>query len=260
MVEVQTLAESESFRPLVVIPVYNHERGLASMLEGLRASGLPSLLIDDGSDTDCADALTAMVAAHGDWLSLHRLAKNAGKGGAMLAGFRWAQQRGYSHVLQIDADGQHNPAELPRFAAAARTHPQALVLGHPLYADDVPRARLIGRYATHIWVWINTVSFAIRDSMCGLRVYPLAAVQALLEREAVGRRMDFDTEIAVRLLWRGSAVLNLATPVRYPADGVSHFRLWRDNWMISRMHARLFFGMLLRLPRLLLQRPRKLTP
>ena len=103
-------------------------------------------------------------------------------------------------------------------------------------------------------MWINTLSFAIADTMCGFRVYPLAAVSALLATEKLGSRMDFDTEIVVRLYWRGIRVINLATPVRYPADGISHFRLLRDNWMISRMHARLFFGMLWRFPRLLWRR------
>ena len=91
--------------------------------------------------------------------------------------------------------------------------------------------------------------FDIRDSMCGFRVYPLAPVLKLIDEETVGRRMDFDPEIIVRLHWRGIGVHNLATPVRYPTDGVSHFDVWRDNVRISRMHTRLFFGMIARLPR-----------
>lgn len=242
------------FNPLIVIPVYNHERGLATMLDGLRASGLPCLLVDDGSESGCAAALDAMHAANADWLSLHRRTVNGGKGAALMSGFGEAGRRGYTHVLQIDADGQHDTGEIARFVAAARAKPQALILGQPRYDQSVPLGRLIGRYATHIWVWINTLSFAIADTMCGFRVYPLAPVQTLLAQEYLGARMDFDTEIVVRLYWRGIHVVNLQTPVRYPADGVSHFRLWRDNVLISRMHTRLFFGMLRRLPRLLLRR------
>ena len=243
-----------TFKPLIVIPVYNHERGLATMLDGLAASGLPCLLVDDGSEPGCAAALATMAATHADWLGLMTRAINGGKGAALMSGFAEADRRGHTHVLQIDADGQHDTADIPRFVAAASANPDALILGRPRYDNSVPMGRLIGRYATHIWVWINTLSFAIADTMCGFRVYPLAAVSALLATEKLGSRMDFDTEIVVRLYWRGIRVINLATPVRYPADGISHFRLLRDNWMISRMHARLFFGMLWRIPRLLWRR------
>lgn len=246
--------------PLIVIPVYNHERGLAGMLDGLAASGLQCLLVDDGSSEPCAAALAQMSTARADWLHFLRLPANGGKGAAVMAGFRWAQAKGYAHVLQIDADGQHDVRDIPRFVAAGSAHPEALILGCPRFDQSVPKARLIGRYATHIWVWINTLSLAIRDSMCGFRIYPLAPTLRLLAEEPPGGRMDFDTEIAVRLLWRDIAVLNLPTAVRYPTDGISHFRIWRDNWMISRMHARLFFGMLWRSPRLLWRRPRSLQP
>ena len=63
--------------------------------------------------------------------------------------------------------------------------------------------------------------------------------------------MNFDPEVLVRLHWTGLHVINVATRVSYPADGVSHFQAVRDNVLISRMHAVLFFGMLLRLPVLL---------
>lgn len=238
-------------RALIVIPVYNHERGLATMLDALAAIGTPCLLVDDGSSETCAQALRAMAAAHTSWLSLLRLPENGGKGAALIAGFAEATCRGYSHVLQIDADGQHAAGDIPRFLGLAAAHPDTLVLGQPLFDHSVPRGRLIGRYATHIWVWINTLSLAIKDTMCGFRVYPLAPVTALLHDTPLGQRMDFDTEIVVRLYWMGVPVINLPTPVHYPADGVSHFKLWRDNVLISRMHARLFFGMLWRLPRLL---------
>ena len=161
---------------------------------------------------------------------------------------------GCSHALQIDADGQHDADDVPRFLAEAQAHPDAVVNGRPVYDESVPKGRLVGRYATHVWVWINTLSFDIADSMCGFRAYPLAATIAMLDRESVGLRMDFDIEIIVRLHWAGVPVRNLPTRVTYPLDGVSHFDLWRDNLRISKMHARLFFGMLWRAPRLLLRR------
>lgn len=238
-----------AFRPLVVIPVYNHEHAIGAVVDGVRAHGQPCLLVDDGSRPSCAAALRGLAAREG--VHLLRLETNQGKGGAMLAGFREAARLGATHVLQIDADGQHDTGDIPRFLAASAAAPSAVINGMPVYGDDVPKARLYGRYLTHVWVWINTLSLTIRDSMCGFRVYPLAPVLALMDSEPLGRRMDFDPEILVRLVWRGVGVRNLPTPVRYPSDGVSHFDVWRDNLRISRMHARLFFGMLRRLPRLL---------
>lgn len=242
------------FRPLVLIPVYDHEHAIGAMLDGVLASGQPCLLVDDGSGVACAKVLDALAARHAGVVSLLRLPANQGKGSAVLAGFAWAADHGYSHVLQIDADGQHDVADIPRFLALAAQHPREIVSGAPIYDDSVPKGRLYGRYLTHVWVWINTLSPRIRDSMCGFRVYPLPPVLALMASEPIGRRMDFDIEIIVRLFWRGVGVHNLATRVTYPSDGVSHFDVWRDNVRISRMHARLFFGMLRRLPRLLRRR------
>lgn len=235
----------------VVIPVYNHGDAIGGVVDAVRAQGLPCLMVDDGSEPTCAARIRALADAHPESVWALRLDINQGKGGAMLAGFREAARRGFDHVLQIDADGQHDAADLPRFAALAEAHPDAVICGTPVYDESVPKGRLYGRYLTHVWVWINTLSFAIRDSMCGFRVYPLAPVLALIDAVEIGRRMDFDVEILVRLHWRGIAIVNQQTRVRYPADGVSHFRVWRDNVMISRMHAKLFFGMLLRSPRLL---------
>lgn len=238
-----------AFNPVVVIPVYNHEDAIPAVVDGVRAHGLSCLLVDDGSRESCAAVLRQL--ARRDGVQLLRLDVNQGKGGAMLAGFRFAASQGASHVLQIDADGQHATADIPCFLAAATAAPQAVINGTPVYDASVPKGRLYGRYLTHVWVWINTLSGDIRDSMCGFRVYPLAPVIALLNAEPMGLRMEFDPEILVRLHWRGVPVLGVETPVRYPADGVSHFDVWRDNLRISKMHARLFFGMLWRAPRLL---------
>ena len=216
---------------------------------------LPCLIVDDGSGAETALLLDELVARHA-WITLLRLPLNQGKGGAVIQGLRQAAALGFTHALQLDADGQHDLADVPRLLAEAREYPQALISGAPVYDESVPKGRLYGRYATHVWVWINTLSLAIADSMCGFRAYPLAATIAMLDRESVGLRMDFDIEIIVRLHWAGVPVRNLPTRVTYPLDGVSHFDLWRDNVRISRMHARLFFGMLPRAPGLLARRLR----
>jgi glycosyltransferase involved in cell wall biosynthesis len=241
-----------------VIPVYNHAGTVGRVVTAILACDLHCVLVDDGSDQTCAEALMLVAGQHGpDKVTLVRLPRNLGKGAAVVAGLRHLQGRGYTQVLQIDADGQHDLQDLPRFIDVSRRHPTAVVIGTPLYDDSVPRARIIGRYATHVWVWINTLSLEIRDSMCGFRVYPLAPAIDLASQVALGRRMDFDTEILVRLHWRGLAFVNLPTRVTYPRNGISHFRLLHDNLLISRMHARLFGGMLLRLPLLLWRKLRR---
>jgi len=239
------------FKPCIVVPVYNHEHAISAVLDGLLLHGVPVLLVDDGSNADCAAVLDALAREHVAEVTLVRLAHNQGKGAAVLAGFRRAAELGYTHVLQIDADGQHQTGDVPVFLAQAAAHPQAIIAGHPIYDESVPKARLYGRYATHIWVWINTLSLDIKDSMCGFRVYPVAPVNALAARRHIGKRMNFDTDILVRLFWDGAQVINLGTRVSYPSDGVSHFRVWRDNVLISWMHTVLFFGMLPRIPKLL---------
>ena len=242
-----------TIRPCIVVPVYDHGAGAVALLERLAPLGVPVFLVNDGSAADCAALLRRLSASH-NRVELLEHAENRGKGSAVLTGLRAAWAQGFSHALQIDADGQHDAADAPRFLELAARHPEALIIGRPLFDGSVPRGRLLARYLTHIWVWIETLSLAIPDSMCGFRVYPLRSVIAIADRVSLGRRMDFDPEIAVRLYWEGVLIVPLATRVVYPEGGRSHFRLWEDNRLISCMHARLFFGMLRRAPRLLLTR------
>ncbi|WP_329740885.1 glycosyltransferase family 2 protein [Dyella sp. A6] len=238
------------FAPCALIPIYNHGSTIARTVQALRTHGLPVLVVDDGSDAATRAILDGLLRDEAG-MTLIRLPHNQGKGCAVAAGLRAAHAAGYTHALQIDADGQHDTADAPRFIAAAQHCPSALVCGCPEYDESVPRGRLYGRYVTHVCVWLETLSLAIRDSMCGYRVYPLDTACAELDRAPVPARMDFDTEIAVRLHWRGVPVRNLPTRVIYPENGLSHFRMLRDNLRISAMHTRLLLGMLPRAPRLL---------
>jgi glycosyltransferase involved in cell wall biosynthesis len=239
------------FKPCVLIPVYDHEHAIASVVAAVLAHDLPCILVDDGSSPACAKVLDALFENAGGRVLLVRHRENRGKGAAVVSGFHCAAENGYTHALQIDADGQHEVADIPRFCAAGMSRPQSVIIAYPEYDDSVPALRLYARYLTHVWVWINTLSFDIRDSMCGFRLYPLAPVLALIARSPLGQRMNFDTDILVRLHWNGLHMVNLGTRVSYPSDGVSHFRVWLDNVLITKMHTRLFFGMLRRLPMLL---------
>ncbi len=241
------------FRPCCVIPSRNHHLVVGEVVRQVRAAGLPVLLIDDASDEPAAGAL-ARLHAPDDGVTVMRLGTRSGKGGAVIAGMERAHEAGFSHVLQVDADGQHDLARLPDLLQLAASQPDAVISGAASYDASVPAARRYGRYATHVWVWIETLSFQLSDTMCGFRVYPLAPVIALLRSERIGRFMDFDTEILVRLFWRKIPVRTVPVRVVYPAGNSSNFEIWRDNWRITRMHTRLFFTMLGRLPSILASR------
>jgi glycosyltransferase involved in cell wall biosynthesis len=236
-----------------VIPVFDHEHAIGRVLAAVRAAGLPCFLVDDGSGPRCARELERLAASTPE-TTLLRLPENRGKGVAVITGFRAAASRGHTHALQIDADGQHCLTDIPRFVEEARAFPDALVCGRPIFDSSMPAVRRYGRKLTHILVWLNTLSFEIPDSLCGFRIYPLAPVMRLAVEEHIGARMDFDVEIIVRLYWRRLPLRWIGTRVTYPIDGVSHFRLFKDNVRMVVLQIRLTLGMLLRLPRLALRK------
>lgn len=246
---------SAIFNPCALVPVYNHHQCLAETLADIRNYGLSVILVDDGSHEICKSVMRQLADADAKVVLITKL-ENGGKGAAIKTGLQAAAQLGFSHLLQIDADGQHNRADIPRFLQAAQSRPNTLIAGRPEYDDSVPKGRLYGRYLTHIWVWINTLSLDIKDSMCGFRVYPLARSCTLISAETMGDRMDFESEFMVRWHWRNWPLQQLLTKVIYPKQGISHFLVWRDNKLISWMHTRLFFGMLWRLPKILFNKTR----
>ncbi|MGR6833565.1 glycosyltransferase family 2 protein [Aliivibrio wodanis] len=243
-----------TFRPCFLIPCYNHGKTVPAVVKSLINFGYPMLIVDDGSNTETKQIL-ADVAANNEGVTLITLAENQGKGGAVIAGIEAAYQQSFSHAIQIDADGQHDLEALPKLIKESETYPTALISGQPVYDESVPKSRLYGRYVTHVWVWIETLSFAIKDSMCGFRSYPIGPTIGVLERVVIGRRMDFDTEIMVRMYWNETDVRFINTRVIYPEDGISHFDALWDNVKISWMHTKLVFGMLPRIPSLLRRQP-----
>lgn len=238
----------------VVIPFYNHAGAIGTVVNALKPFGLPCWIVDDGSDASCEPVLQDIAHCEKNWVQIVWQRPNRGKGAAVTAGLQAAAANGCTHALQIDADGQHDVDSIAKILALAARNPQAMITGYAVYDASVPKSRLYGRYITHVWVWINTLSLEIRDSMCGLRVYPLAPTLEVLRRASLGERMSFDIEILVHLFWRGVRVLNIPVPVTYPIDGVSHFQPLRDNLQISGAHARMFLGMLWRAPLLLVRR------
>lgn len=241
---------SGQLTPCIVIPCYNHGALLVSVIERLAPLALPCIVVDDGSDSDTQHHIER-IAASIPWVTVIKLQKNSGKGVAVITGIKHAAALGFSHAVQVDADGQHALEDIPRLLDLAGKYPDSLISGQPIYDDSIPKARLYGRWITHFWVWVETLSLSIKDSMCGFRVYPINPVLRVCASKIPGRRMDFDTEIMVRLYWLGYDSHFVRTRVTYPTDGISHFDAVRDNLRISWMHTQLFFGMLLRIPSLI---------
>ncbi|HEY6644555.1 glycosyltransferase family 2 protein [Povalibacter sp.] len=247
-----TATVASGIRACVVIPVYNHERAIGAVLERVSVHGLHVILVDDGSNESCARELDRLSGRPA--VTLQRHPTNRGKGAAVITGMRAARERGFTHALQVDADGQHALADIPRFLDEARAHPRSVICGRPVFDASIPGVRYYGRYLTHGMVWLETLSLEIRDSMCGFRLYPLEVIAPLLEPGRIGARMDFDTDIIVRLHWRGVATRWVDTRVTYPIDGVSHFRMLADNLRMISLHVRLTIGMLVRSPVLVWRR------
>ena len=210
-------------------------------------------MVNDGSDQHTTKLFQQLTEKY-SYLTLIEHSVNQGKGAAVQTGLETAYKKGFTHALQIDADGQHDLNDVSKMLLESKSYPQALISGKPVYDDSVPKHRYYARNITHFWVWVETLSFQIKDTMCGYRVYPLTETIALFSKQSIGKRMDFDIEIMVRLFWQKIECRFIPTAVEYPEDGISHFRAFEDNVLISWMHTKLFFGMLIRIPSLLLRK------
>lgn len=244
------MANDKQAHICLIIPVYNHGRQFARFWPQLKSLGLSAIIVDDGSDANTAAILQSLA----EEFELICLPVNQGKGVATAAGLRKAVELGYSHALQIDADGQHDISAVQDVWRAHSADPKALIAGYPHFDSTVSGARKWARLITTFWIWVETLSTEVKDGMCGFRLYPLQATLPLLDSKSLGRRMDFDVEILVRANWAGIPLVQIAVPTTYPEDGVSSFRMAADNLMISWMHTRLFFGMLYRLPAIVMRR------
>jgi glycosyltransferase involved in cell wall biosynthesis len=244
-------SSSRSPSHCVIIPSFNSGDLLEPTVRDVLAAWSPVYLVIDGS-TDRSAAQAGAWARREPGLSVLEQKENRGKGAAVLAGLERAAGHGFSHAAVFDADGQHRAEDLPKFMAASDAHPEAMVLGSPIFGADAPGLRVYGRRAgnwcTHLETWWG----GIGDSLFGLRVYPIRPALEVLRRIRGGRGFDFDTQLAVRLYWRGVPPLNIPTKVRYRhgPERVSHFRYLRDNLLLAKVHACLLGQSLAIAPRL----------
>ena len=220
-----------------IIPTYENPRTLRTVVTSVRAHIEHVVVIDDGS-SESSRKVAEELATEGLCALVVR-ARNGGKGAAVKTGLTWAREHGFAQALQIDADLQHDPNDIPALLEAARDSEGALVLAQPVFDASAPRSRLIARKISKFWVAVETMSMRVGDPLCGFRIYPVE----LAERVAAhGDAMDFDPEIAVRLVWAGAKVKHVPTRVRYISreeGGISHFRNVKDTWLISLAHSRL---------------------
>jgi glycosyltransferase involved in cell wall biosynthesis len=243
---------------LVLIPSYNPGPKVFETVRAAREQWQPVWVVVDGSTDGTGAALTAM-AREDPGLEVLVRPKNRGKGAAVRAGLEQALRRGFTHALVMDSDGQHPAGLIHTFMQASLEHPRAMILGEPVFDASAPGLRVKGRRISNWWANLETLWAGIHDSLFGFRVYPIAALLREMWTSVGMRRFDFDVEAAVRLSWQGVPAVNLPAPVRYfsPAEGgVSHFNYWRDNALLTSMHARLLIGFLLRLPLLAVRRLR----
>jgi glycosyltransferase involved in cell wall biosynthesis len=245
---------------LVLIPTYNTGPRLLRTVREALAAWNPVWVVVDGS-TDGSDAALEVLAAEAGPAALRilRLARNSGKGAAVLHGFEAALAENFTHALVLDADGQHPIDHIAPFMAASAARPEAMVLGLPIFGPEVPLERLYGRKLSIGLVRLECLGRGVGDPLFGFRVYPIAPSRSLLASIRSARRYDFDPELAVRLFWAGTPPINLPAPCRYIAKtdgGISHFHYVRDNVRMIWLHARLLARLALVFPSVLSARRR----
>jgi len=236
-----------------LIPVYRHGKTACSLAERLASSGLPIVMVDDGNDAE-TKALLTECAAKTPGITLVSLKKNRGKGEAAQKGFEKAAELGLTHVLMIDADGQHEEGRTAFFLEESAKHPGMLICGYPEFDETAPKSRVTGRKISNFWASVVTLSTELKDVLCGFRVYPVDVSLRMTQSLFFDKRMGFDPEIIVRLYWKKVYPVFHPLKVSYPADGISNFRMGRDNIRISLMFTRLFAGMILRSPLLIIRK------
>ncbi|WFS63858.1 DUF2062 domain-containing protein [Pseudodesulfovibrio thermohalotolerans] len=217
---------------LVVIPVYNHGQTLRQVAEQALDIFTDVLVVDDGSTDGGIETLVGLP------VRLVQHDTNRGKGQAILTAAEEARRLGKTHLITLDADGQHFPSDIPAFLAAIQEDPRAVVVGaRDFSGENIPGASVFGRRFSNFWLRVQT-GVCLSDVQCGFRAYPLAIFSAVTLNE---RRFAFEVEVLVRSAWAGYPLKDVDIHVHYPKpdERISHFRALRDNVEISLLNTRL---------------------
>lgn len=218
---------------IIIVPCFNHADAFVNVADKLTALKTPLVVVDDGSTPAQSRKIKRICSLHKFFYVKNSI--NGGKGAAMITGFKFAFDKGFTHALQIDADGQHDVRDIPLFFKISAAHQHDLIIGNPIYDESAPKSRLIGRKITNFWVMIETFNKRMPDTMCGFRVYPLKEIMPILNTIRF-KRMGFDIEIVVKAYRRRIHIIGVPTHVIYPKDGISHFNTFHDNFYISLLH------------------------
>ena len=226
---------------MIIIPVYNHPGTLRDVVSRALKIHDMVMVVDDGSRDIAADLLTG--------LDVHviRHRKNMGKGAAILTGAKEAGRLGMTHIVTIDADGQHDPADFRRFIPVIQENPHAIIIGRRCFqGTEVPRLSAFGRSFSNFWMRLHT-GISIGDTQSGFRAYPLAVLDNLNLRE---RHYSFEVEVLVKAAWAGVTIMETDISVYYPPPEkrISHFRGFLDNLRISILNTKLTMRSILPMP------------
>ena len=222
----------ENIKAFVVVPVYNHSETLRQVVESVLQQHPLVLVVDDGSTDGGAETLADLP------VELLRHPHNQGKGAALRSAAEWGIRLGLTHMISIDADGQHDPEDLPQFLTAIHKSPQALIVGHRDFAQEsIPDLSRFGRQFSNFWLRLQTGS-QLKDTQSGFRAYPLFIFQQL---SFWTRRYNFEIEVLVRSAWAGVELEDIDISVYYPPEEerVSHFRSFMDNWRLTLLNTHL---------------------
>ncbi len=231
---------------LIVIPVYNHTATVREVASRCLEQHPDVLVVDDGSTEDVSAALEGLD------VTIIKHDRNRGKGRAILTASRWAAENNKTHILTIDADGQHYPDQIPDFLEAVAKQPNAVVIGVRNFADsDAPFSSRFGRSFGNFWVRIQTGT-KVRDIQSGYRVYPVAVLNNL---RFMFHTYAFEDEVIVRASWAGVGISEIPVKVFYATGNkrVSHFHKLRDNVRLTILNTYLTFRSVFPWPHLKIQ-------
>lgn len=234
---------SSSGNILIAIPVYNHRATLCDIATKSAAYG-DVLIIDDGSTDNVSEDIAALDVAY------IRHKKNMGKGKAILTAANYAAEHNYTHIITIDADGQHLPEDIPTFFDAIRKDPMSVAVGVRNFTDatarNIPISATFGRAFSNFWFRVQTGEKAY-DTQSGFRAYPVALLQNISFTDA---RYSFEIEVIVKAAWAGLNIQWIPVSVYYPEPHkrVSHLHRVYDNIRISWLNTRLTIRAVLPIP------------
>lgn len=197
---------------LCLIPAYNEAAHISGVVAQARQF-LPVLVVDDGSSDDTA------VLAEQSGAEVLRQVPNQGKGAALMAGFKIALARGYSAVLTLDADGQHDPLEIPKFLAEAERAAAGLIIGKRDFSQMPFRRRLPNTLGKAFFSW--AVGQEILDNQSGYRLIRRDVLEAMLANPEHG--FEFEVAMIVECLKRHLGLGWVSIRTIY-ADEKSHIR------------------------------------